>query len=76
MNDTKQPNQMNQPNKPKGHLLSPHTDLCVYCGKNAQDDAIENTPCSSDQLPPCQGEKPNETGNIAQANHAPDLPGV
>ena len=61
---------------PREHLFSPHTDLCVYCGRNAQDDAIENMPCSSDQPPPCPGERPNETGNIAQANHAADSPGA
>ena len=38
-------NQPNQPNKPRTHLFSPHTDQCIYCGKSAQDDAIENTPC-------------------------------
>jgi hypothetical protein len=26
----------------------------VYCGKSAQDDAIENTPCCSEQPGPCQ----------------------
>jgi hypothetical protein len=32
------------------HLFSPHTDQSIYCGKDAQDDAIETTPCGSDQL--------------------------
>ena len=45
---------MNQPNKPKTHLFSPHTDQCIYCGKSAQDDAIENTPCGCDEPPPCE----------------------
>src|ERR1022692_886471 len=44
---------MNQPSKPKTHLFSPHTDQCIYCGKSAQDDAIENTPCGSDQPVSC-----------------------
>jgi hypothetical protein len=35
---------MNKPNKPRTHLFSPHTDQCIYCGKSAEDDAIENTP--------------------------------
>jgi hypothetical protein len=39
---------MNQQTKSKNHLFSPHTDQCIYCGKSAQDDAIENTPCPSD----------------------------
>lgn len=45
---------MNTPNKPSTHLFSPHTDQCIYCGKSAQDDAIENTPCGSDQPCPCE----------------------
>jgi hypothetical protein len=45
---------MNQPNEPKSHLFSPHTDQCIYCGKSAEDDAIENTPCGSDQPGPCE----------------------
>src|ERR1035441_2253837 len=44
---------MNQPNKPRTHLFSPHTDQCIYCGKSAEDDAIENTPCGSDQPVSC-----------------------
>jgi hypothetical protein len=44
---------MNQPNKPRSHLFSPHTDQCIYCGKSAQDDAIENTPCGCDEPRPC-----------------------
>ncbi len=44
---------MNQQNKPKTHLFSPHTDQCIYCGKSAEDDAIENTPCGSDQPISC-----------------------
>jgi hypothetical protein len=51
MSDTKQPK---QPSKPRQHVFSPHTDQCIYCGKSAQDDAIENTPCGSDQPGPCQ----------------------
>jgi hypothetical protein len=39
---------MNQQNKPRTHLFSPHADQCIYCGKSAQDHAIENTPCGSD----------------------------
>jgi len=31
--------------KRRAHLFSPHTDQCIYCGKSARDDAIENTPC-------------------------------
>ena len=38
---------MNQPNKPKTHLFSPQTYQCIYCGKSAEDDAIENAPCGS-----------------------------
>ena len=34
---------MNQQTKSNNHLFSPHTDQCIYCGKSAQDDAIENT---------------------------------
>jgi hypothetical protein len=45
---------MNQPNKPKTHLFSPHTDQCVYCGKSAQDAAIDNLPCGCDEPPPCE----------------------
>jgi hypothetical protein len=44
---------MNQPNEPKTHLFSPHTDQCIYCGKSAEDDAIENIPCGSDQPVSC-----------------------
>jgi hypothetical protein len=44
---------MNQQNKPRTHLFSPHTDQCIYCGKSAQDDAIENTPCGSDLPASC-----------------------
>ena len=44
---------MNQQNKPRTHLFSPHTDQCIYCGKSAHDDAIENTPCGSDQPVSC-----------------------
>ena len=29
----------------KNHLFSRYTDQCVYCGKSAADDCIENTPC-------------------------------
>jgi hypothetical protein len=45
---------MNQPNKHRTHLFSPHTDQCIYCGKSAEDDAIENTPCGCDEVPPCE----------------------
>lgn len=38
----------------KEHLFSPHTDQCTYCGQSAQDEAIENTPCGSDQPEPCE----------------------
>jgi hypothetical protein len=44
---------MKQPNKPRTHLFSPYTDLCIYCGNSAQDNAIENTPCGSDQPISC-----------------------
>ena len=44
---------MNQQNNPKDHLFSPHTDQCIYCGNSAEDDAIENTPCGSDQPVSC-----------------------
>jgi len=45
---------MNQQNIPRTHLFSPHTDQCIYRGKSAQDDAIENTPCGCDEPPPCE----------------------
>ena len=45
---------MNQQNKPKTHLFSPHTDQCIYCGKSAQDDTIENTPCGSGGTETCE----------------------
>ena len=45
---------MNQPNRPRTHLFSPHTDQCIYCGKSAEDDAIENTPCGADQPEVCE----------------------
>ena len=45
---------INLPNEPRTHLFSPHTDQCIYCGKSAEDDAIENTPCGSDQPEPCE----------------------
>ena len=51
MNNT---NQSNQRSKSREHLFSPHTDLCIYCGKSARDDAIENTPCSPEQPTKCQ----------------------
>jgi hypothetical protein len=51
MNETKQPS---QPNKLRTHFFSPHTDQCIYCGKSATDDAIENTPCGCDESAPCQ----------------------
>jgi hypothetical protein len=35
-------------------LFSPHTDQCVYCGKSAQDDAIDNLPCGCDEPLPCE----------------------
>jgi hypothetical protein len=44
---------MNQQNNLRTHLFSLHTDQCIYCGKSAQDDAIENTPCGSDQPISC-----------------------
>jgi hypothetical protein len=44
---------MKKPNKPKTHLFSPHADQCIYCSKSAQDDAIENIPCGSDQPVSC-----------------------
>lgn len=45
---------MSEPNhhtikQARGHLFSPHTDQCVYCGQTAADDVIENTAC-----PPCK----------------------
>jgi hypothetical protein len=45
-------NKRTQPRR-REHLFSPHTDQCIYCGKSAQDDAIENTPCGSDQPASC-----------------------
>jgi len=45
---------MNPPKKPRNHLFSPHTDQCIYCGKSAADDAIENTPCGCDEPLPCE----------------------
>jgi hypothetical protein len=45
---------MRNSNRPGEHLFSPETDQCIYCGKSAQDDAIENTPCGSDQQKPCE----------------------
>ena len=44
---------MNKPTESRTHLFSPHTDQCIYCGKSAQDDAVENTPCGCDEPPPC-----------------------
>jgi hypothetical protein len=63
---------MNQPNKPRTHLFSPHTDQCIYCGKSAQDDAIENTPCGCDEPPPCEacGDK-GWIFCIAEGDHPP-----
>ena len=31
--------------KPKEHLFSPATNLCVKCGIHADDDLVENSPC-------------------------------
>jgi hypothetical protein len=50
---------MNQPNantppQRREHLFSPHTGLCIYCGQNAQDDAIDNLPCGYNEPPPCE----------------------
>jgi hypothetical protein len=50
---------MTQPNtptppEPREHLFSPHTDQCNYCGKSAQDAAIDNLPCGCDEPPPCE----------------------
>lgn len=45
-------NKRTQPQR-REHLFSPHTDQCIYCGKSAQDDAIENTPCGFDQPVSC-----------------------
>jgi hypothetical protein len=28
------------------HRFSPHTHLCNYCGKHADDEAVENSPCT------------------------------
>ena len=47
-------NQQRKPSKPRTHLFSPHTDQCVYCGKSAQDDAIDNLPCVCQAPPPCE----------------------
>ena len=63
---------MNQPNKPRTHLFSPHTDQCIYCGKSAQDDAIENTPCGCEEPVPCRA--CNDKGwvfCIAEGDHPP-----
>lgn len=32
--------------EPAQHLFSPSTNCCVKCGIHADDDAVENTPCS------------------------------
>jgi len=29
------------------HQFSPHTHLCLRCGRDARDDAVEKTPCQS-----------------------------
>ena len=29
------------------HQFSPHTHLCLRCGRDARDDAIEETPCQA-----------------------------
>ena len=29
------------------HVFSRHTHVCVRCGKSAEDDRLENTPCQS-----------------------------
>lgn len=52
--------------------ISPHTDQCIYCGKSAQDDAIENTPCGCDEPPPCEacGDK-GCVFCIAEGDHPP-----
>jgi hypothetical protein len=48
--------QLNTPTPPnrREHLFSPHTSLCIYCGQNAQDDAIDSLPCGYDEAPPCE----------------------
>ena len=63
---------VNPPNKPRTHLFSPHTDQCIYWGKSAQDDAIENTSCGCDEPPPCEacGEK-GWLFCIAEGDHPP-----
>ena len=53
INNQRKEKPMNQKNKPRTHLFSPHTDQCIYCGKSAEDDAIENTSCGSDQPVTC-----------------------
>jgi hypothetical protein len=58
---------MNKPSKPKTHLFSPHTDQCIYCGKSAQDDAIENTPCGSDQPEACEPTQHNKSLHMQMA---------
>jgi hypothetical protein len=58
---------LNKPIKPKTHLFSPHTDQCIYCGKSAQDDAIENTPCGSEQPEACEPTQHNKSLHMQMA---------
>jgi len=39
------------------HLFSPYTDLCFYCGKSVQDDAVDGEPCDPHEVrSPCRSE--------------------
>src|SRR5436190_23005800 len=55
----------------KERLLSPHTDQCIYCGKTAADNAIENTPCNRPVCKACQdkGWIFTNTGNDQQSQY-------
>jgi hypothetical protein len=66
MNNTNQPK---QPSEPRQHVFSPHTDRCIYCGKSAQDDAVENTECGSG-LPPLS--TPERAGLLCKRAHRVD----
>jgi hypothetical protein len=60
---------MKNSNRPGEHLFSPETDQCVYRGKSAQDDAVENTECGSD-LPSLS--TPEGAGPLCKRAHRVD----
>jgi hypothetical protein len=63
---------MKKPTKHRTHLFSPHTDQCIYCGKSAQDDAIENSPCvplNQNVVKPMQPRKPRRM-QMARSNRS------